>query len=142
MLHNQYTIETRPLLYCDNAFQSPFFIIAPVWHSITFFYIDCNNSIMAVIEAVQLEVYSLRVPFCPRSLLSVLTKELALYKTNLFQGKNELNKNQNFELLGNKETKLEEKKNTNLDIRYNPKFMKVRYVIQLRFGCTMLHIIV
>ena len=82
MLHNQYTIETRPLLYCDNAFQSPFFIIAPVWHSITFFYIDCNVSIMSVIGAVQLEVYSLKVPFCSRSLLSVFTKEFAVYKTS------------------------------------------------------------
>ena len=84
MLHNQYTIETRPLLYCDNAFQSPFFIIAPVWHSITFFYIDCNVSTMSVIGAVQLEVYScLKVPFCSRSLLSVFTKEFAVYKTDL-----------------------------------------------------------
>ena len=88
MLYNQYTIETRPLLYCDNGFQSPFFIIAPVWHCITFFYIDCNVSIMSVIGAVQLEVYSLSVPFCSRSLLSVLTKQFAVYKTNLFQGKN------------------------------------------------------
>ena len=83
MLHNQYTIETRPLLYCNDAFQSPFFIIAPVWHSITFFYIDCNVSIMSVIGAVQLEVYSLKVPFCSRSLLSVFTKEFAVYKTDL-----------------------------------------------------------
>ena len=83
MLRNEYTIETRPLLYCDNAFQSPFFIIAPVWHSITFFYIDCNVSIMSVIGAVQLEVYSLKVPFCSRSLLSVFTKEFAVYKTDL-----------------------------------------------------------
>ena len=83
MLNNQYTIETRPLLYCDNAFQSPFFIIAPVWHSITFFYIDCNVSIMSVIGAVQLEVYSLKVLFCSRSLLSVFSKEFAVYKTDL-----------------------------------------------------------
>ena len=83
MLHNQYTIETRPLLYCNDAFQSPFFIIAPVWHSITFFYIDCNVSIMSVIRAVQLDVYSLKVPFCSRSLLSVFTKEFAVYKTDL-----------------------------------------------------------
>ena len=83
MLHNQCTIETRPLLYCDNAFQSPFFIIAPVWHSITFFSIDCNVSIMSVIGAVQLEVYGLKVPFCSRSLLSVFTKEFAVYKTDL-----------------------------------------------------------
>ena len=83
MLHNQFTIETRPLLYCDNAFQSLFFIIAPVWHSITFFYIDCNVSIMSVIGAVQLEVYGLKVPFCSRSLLSVFTKEFAVYKTDL-----------------------------------------------------------
>ena len=67
MLHNQYTIETRPLLYCDNAFQSPFFIIAPVWHSITFFSTDCNVSIMSVIGAVQLEVYSWRVPFSSKT---------------------------------------------------------------------------
>ena len=74
-------------------------------------YIDCNVSIMSVIGAVQLEVYSLRVPSCSRSLLSlVLTKEFAVYKTNLFQGKNELNKNKNFELLGNKKTKPEEEK--------------------------------
>ena len=84
MLHNEYTIETRPLLYCDNAFQSLFFIIAPVWHSIPCFYLDCNVSIMSVIGTVQLEVYCLRVPFCSRSLLSVLTKEFAVYKTNLF----------------------------------------------------------
>ena len=83
MLHNQYTIETRPLLYCNDAFQSPFFIIAPVWHSITFFYIDCNVSIMSVRRAVQLDVYSLKVPFCSRSLLSVFTKEFAVYKTDL-----------------------------------------------------------
>ena len=70
--------------------------------------------------------------------MSVLTKKFAVYKTDLFSGKNEL-KN---ELLGNKKTKLEEKKNTNLGARYNLKFMKVRYVIQLHFGCTMLHIIV
>ena len=95
-----------------------------------------------MIGAVQLEVYSLRVPFCSRSLLSVLTKEFAEYKTNLFKGKNELKKSQNFELVGNKKTKLEEKKKTNLGVRYNLKFMKVRCVIQLRFGCTMLHIIV
>ena len=97
---------------------------------------------MSVIGAVQLEVYSLKVPFCSRSLFSVFTKEFAVYKTDLIQGKSELKKNHNFELLGNKKTKLEEKKNTNLGVRYNLKFMKVRYVIQLRFRCTMLHIIV
>ena len=98
---------------------------------------------MSVIGAVQLEVQSLRIPSCSRSLLSlVLTKEFAVYKTNLFQGKNELKKNQNFQLLGNKKTKLEEEKNANLGVRYNVKFMKARYVIQLRFGCTMLHITV
>ena len=98
---------------------------------------------MLVIGAVQLEVYSLRVPSCSQPLLSLLlSKEFAVYKTNFFQGKNELKKNQNFELLGNKKTKLEEEKNANLDVIYNLKFMKARYIIQLRFGCTMLHIIV
>ena len=58
-----------------------------------------------------------------------------------FQGKNELKKNQHFELLGKEKTELEEK-NTNLGVRYNLKFIKVRYVIQLRIGCTMLHIFV
>ena len=88
---------------------------------------------MSVIGAAQLEVYSLRVPSCSRSLLSlVLTKEFAVYKKNLFQGKNELTKNQNFELLGNKKTKLEEEKSANLGVRYNLKFMKARHVIQLR----------
>ena len=96
---------------------------------------------MSVIGAVQFDVYSLRVPFCSRSLLSVLTKEFAVYKKNLFQGKNELKKNQHFELLGKEKTELEEK-NTNLGVRYNLKFIKVRYVIQLRIGCTMLHIFV
>ena len=103
------------IINCDNAFQSPLFIIAPVWHSITLLYIDSNVCIMSVIGAVQLEVYSLRVPSCSRSLLSlVLTKEFAVYKTNLFQGKNELRKNQKFELLGNKKTKLEEEKKCKL----------------------------
>ena len=92
MLHNQYTIETRPLLYCDNAFQSPFFIIAPVWHSITFFYIDCNVSIMSVIGAVQLEVYGLKVPFAHDHCCQYSRKNLPCIRQILFREKMNLRK--------------------------------------------------